>query len=38
MSALLRTTARDLSDQGVPIRDIGEILGVSYQRVGQLTA
>lgn len=30
--------ARDLASQGVPLRDIGDILGVSYQRVHQLVS
>ena len=30
--------ARDLAGQGVPLRDIGDILGVSYQRVHQLVS
>jgi hypothetical protein len=33
---LMRSTAEAMSHEGVPIRDIGEVLGVSYQRVGQL--
>lgn len=28
--------ARDLANEGIPLRDIGNILGVSYQRVHQL--
>ena len=28
--------ARDLAAQGVPVRDVGEVLGVSFQRAQQL--
>lgn len=28
--------ARDLADRGVPVRDVGEVLGVSFQRAQQL--
>jgi hypothetical protein len=28
--------AHELADDGVPVRDIGEVLGVSYQRAHQL--
>ena len=28
--------AHELADEGVPVRDIGEVLGVSYQRAHQL--
>lgn len=28
--------ARDLAAHGVPVRDVGEVLGVSFQRVQQL--
>ena len=37
-SALMRSTALTLSAQGIPVRDIGAVLGVSYQRAGQLLA
>jgi hypothetical protein len=30
--------AHDLAGEGVPVRDIGEVLGVSYQRAHQLAA
>lgn len=33
-----RTLAKELADQGVPIRDIGELLHVSFQRAHQLIA
>lgn len=33
-----RQVARDLVDEGVPMRDVGEILGVSHQRVQQLVS
>ncbi len=28
--------ARELKDDGVPLRDVGQVLGVSHQRVSQL--
>ena len=28
--------ARDLANEGLPLRDIGDILGISYQRAHQL--
>lgn len=31
-----RAAARELKESGLPLRDIGEVLGVSYQRVHQL--
>ncbi len=34
----MRTAARELRDRGLVYRDIGYLLGVSYQRVGQLLA
>lgn len=34
--ALSRDVARRLHEQGVAVRDIGEILGLSYQRAHQL--
>ncbi|MHB8345537.1 MAG: HicB family toxin-antitoxin system [Ferrimicrobium sp.] len=30
--------ARDLASEGLPLRDIGDILGISYQRAHQLVA
>ena len=30
--------ARDLASEGIPLRDIGDILGISYQRAHQLLA
>ena len=30
--------ARDLASEGIPLRDIGDILGISYQRAHQLVA
>lgn len=30
--------AKKLRDAGVPLRDIGEVVGVSFQRVGQLVS
>ena len=35
-AALMVETARRLADRQVPLRDIGEVLGVSHQRVHQL--
>jgi hypothetical protein len=32
----VRTAARLLRDEGLPLRDIGQLLDVSYQRAGQL--
>jgi hypothetical protein len=32
----VRTAARLLRQDGLPLRDIGQLLGVSYQRAGQL--
>jgi predicted RNase H-like HicB family nuclease len=34
--AAIREAAAELSDQGVSIRDIGTLLGVSFQRISQL--
>ncbi|MGC2168392.1 MAG: hypothetical protein WA580_04750 [Acidimicrobiales bacterium] len=31
-----RAAARELKETGLPLRDIGEVLGVSYQRAHQL--
>jgi hypothetical protein len=31
-----RTAARELAETGVTVRDIGKLLGVSFQRAGQL--
>lgn len=33
-----RKAARELSEDGVPLRDIGRLMGVSYQRAHQLVA
>jgi len=33
----MREAARLLTSQGLTLRDTGEILGVSYQRVQQIT-
>ncbi len=35
-ATLMRETAAALSRAEVPVRDIGEVLGVSYQRASQL--
>lgn len=35
-AAAIRTAARALRDQGLPLRDVGHVLGVSYQRAHQL--
>ena len=35
-AAEARTAARELAGTGMPLRDIGELLGVSYQRAHQL--
>lgn len=35
-AAELRAAARELADDGVPLRDIGRLLGVSHQRAHQL--
>lgn len=35
-AALSRHAARRLHEQGLPLRDIGEMLGVSFQRAKQL--
>lgn len=37
-AAELRTAARELHEAGMPLRDIGQLLGVSYQRAHQLVA
>jgi hypothetical protein len=34
----VRAAARALRDQGIPLRDVGRLLGVSYQRAHQLTS
>ena len=31
-----RLAARELSNAGITLRDIGELMGVSFQRAGQL--
>ncbi|QLQ11160.1 MAG: type II toxin-antitoxin system HicB family antitoxin [Nocardioidaceae bacterium] len=33
---LVRTLASDMATAGVPVRDIGQMLGVSFQRASQL--
>lgn len=35
-AAEVRQLARDLASHGVPVRDVGEVLGVSFQRAQQL--
>ncbi len=35
-SELMRATAVALAEAEIPVRDIGEVLGVSYQRASQL--
>lgn len=35
-AAIARRAARQLADDGLPVRDIGEILGISYQRAHQM--
>lgn len=35
-AAEVRAAAMDLKRDGVPLRDIGKLLGVSFQRAGQL--
>ena len=35
-AAEVRTAARSLASTGMPLRDIGQVLGVSYQRAHQL--
>jgi hypothetical protein len=37
-AAEARLAAKELHDQGVPVRDIGRALGVSYQRAHQLAS
>lgn len=37
-AAELRAAAFVLKESGIPLRDLGKLLGVSYQRAGQLTA
>jgi predicted RNase H-like HicB family nuclease len=37
-SEMTREAARELAADGLPLRDIGTILDVSYQRAGQLLA
>lgn len=34
----VRTAARDLASRGLPLRDVGSLLGVSYQRAHQLVS
>lgn len=33
-----KAAARELRDRGLPLRDVGEVLGVSYQRAHQLVS
>ncbi|MGH3273236.1 MAG: hypothetical protein ACRDNZ_02795 [Streptosporangiaceae bacterium] len=37
-ATLARDAARQLASDGLSVRDIGELLGVSYQRASQFTA
>jgi hypothetical protein len=37
-AAEIRAAAVDLHDQGIPLRDVGRLLGVSYQRAHQLVS
>lgn len=37
-AAEVRAAAHELHDAGIPIRDIGRVLGVSFQRVHQLVS
>lgn len=37
-AAEFRAAARELVDQGLPLRDVGRALGVSYQRAHQLVS
>ena len=37
-AAELRAAARELAGQGMPLRDVGKALGVSYQRAHQLVS
>lgn len=37
-AAEVRRAAQDLHDQGVPLRDVGRLLGVSFQRAHQLVS
>jgi hypothetical protein len=37
-AAEVRAAARELHDNGLPLRDVGRILGVSYQRAHQLVS
>lgn len=36
VQAAAESLARDLANEGLPLRDIGDILGISYQRAHQL--
>jgi hypothetical protein len=37
-AAEVRAAAKELADQGLPLRDIGRALGISYQRAHQLVS
>jgi hypothetical protein len=37
-AAEIRAAAVDLHSQGIPLRDVGRLLGVSYQRAHQLVS
>ena len=37
-SSLLREAARELTESGMTIRDVGRLLGITHQRVAQLLA
>lgn len=37
-AAEVRAAARALADQGMPLRDVGKALGISYQRAHQLVS
>jgi DNA-directed RNA polymerase specialized sigma subunit len=35
-TALRRQVARELRDEGFPLRDVGRLIGISHQRVSQI--
>jgi hypothetical protein len=37
-AAQVRAATRELHDNGLPVRDVGRILGVPYQRAHQLVS